>query len=73
MLQMCFGTQTDWKDYGYFYDGIENAASLVSYAVKNHYNNLYIYKAHAEALKWKHSPYNPAVQKAWNDIVSTSS
>ena len=62
---------TDWKEYGYFYDGIENAASLVDYAVKNHSNNLYIYKAHAEALKWKHSPYNTSVQKAWNDIVST--
>ena len=37
----------------------------------NHSINLETYKSHAQTLIWTHSPYNPSVQKKWNEILSS--
>jgi hypothetical protein len=34
-----------------------------------HAERLEAYKAHAKALVWRHSIYNPDVQKAWRDLM----
>lgn len=62
---------SDWKDYGYYYKGsdILGAAGLIDKIRKEHVHNFYIYKAHARALAWRHSPYNPDVQRAWGKII----
>lgn len=61
----------DWYDIGYFYKGHdvnEGAAALVRAQVQ-HANSLEQYKSGAEVLRWRHSPYNPEVQKAWQELL----
>lgn len=62
---------TDWKDYGYYYpdSDFSQAAGLLDMIRSQHRENLEIYKAHARALAWRHSPHNPDVQRAWAKIV----
>jgi len=62
---------SDWKDYGYYYPNsdIQCAAGLIEKIRKTHAENLNIYKAHAHALTWRHSPYNPDVQRQWAKIL----
>jgi hypothetical protein len=61
----------DWYDIGYFYKGhsvSEGAAALLK-AQQYHAHNLERYRSGAETLKWRHSPYNPEVQKAWQMLL----
>ena len=61
----------DWYDIGYFYKGHdvnEGDAALVRAQVQ-HANSLEQYKSGAEVLRWRHSPYNPEVQKAWQELL----
>ena len=61
----------DWSDIGYFYKGhsvSEGAAALLR-AQKYHATSLERYKSFAETLRWRHSPYNPEVQKAWQELL----
>jgi hypothetical protein len=62
---------SDWAEFGYYYkdSGIQEAAELVETVRQKHRENLEIYKAHAKALAWRHSPYNPDVQKRWKEIA----
>ena len=62
---------SDWKEYGYYYPNsdIGYAANLVDRIRKTHAENFNIYKAHAHALLWRHSPYNPDVQRQWAKII----
>jgi pyocin large subunit-like protein len=62
---------SDWKDYGYYYPNsdILAGAALVEKIRKTHTENFNVYKAHARALAWRHSPYNPDVQREWSKII----
>ena len=62
---------SDWSSYGYYYPHSDLAAGveLINKIIKSHANNLGIYKAHARALMWRHSPYNPDVQAHWGKIL----
>jgi hypothetical protein len=61
----------DWSDVGYFYKGhsvSEGAAALLR-AQNYHATSLERYRSFAETLRWRHSPYNPEVQKAWQGLL----
>ncbi len=62
---------SDWKEYGYYYPNSDIGAGvqLVDRIRKGHVENFNVYKAHARALAWRHSPYNPDVQREWGKIV----
>jgi len=62
---------TDWKPYGYFYNNsdIGEAVALIDIIRASHKDNTEIYRAHARTLMWRHSPYNPEVQKAWDQLI----
>jgi hypothetical protein len=56
-----------WEQYGYFYpdNSVKEGAIQLKDALKNHHEKLELYKSHARALAWRHSIYNPDVQRAW--------
>lgn len=60
-----------WIEFGYGYSGadIRTAAELVEAARRNHSDRLATYRAHAELLIWKYSPYNPEIHAAWGRII----
>jgi hypothetical protein len=62
---------SDWSSYGYYYPNSDLAAGaeLIEKIRKSHAENLGVYKAHARALTWRHSPYNPDVQRNWGKIL----
>lgn len=62
---------SDWSSYGYYYQNadLKAAAGLIDTIRETHKMNFEIYKAHARALTWRHSPYNPEVQNQWAKIV----
>lgn len=62
---------SDWSQYGYYYPHSDLAAGaeLIEKIRKSHADNLGVYKAHARALMWRHSPYNPDVQRQWGKIL----
>ena len=62
-----------WLEFGYGYKGadLKGAASLVEQARTRHSERLETYKSHATALAWRYSPYNPAIQAAWADIIES--
>jgi hypothetical protein len=59
-----------WEAYGYYYPGsdLEEGGKLLT-RVRDHADRLEVYKAHAKAVAWRHSPYNADVQKAWEKIL----
>jgi hypothetical protein len=63
---------SDWKEYGYYYENsdISAGAEIVERIRKGHVENFYAYKSHARSLAWRHSPYNPEVQKEWSRIIT---
>ena len=62
----------DWQDIGYFYKehSIAEGAAALLQSQARHATSLERYKAFAETLKWRHSPYNPDVQKAWQALLA---
>jgi hypothetical protein len=61
-----------WASYGYSYDG-NNISSLhkrLDFIRGRHSEVVETYRSHARSLAWTHSPYNPEVQKAWNELLS---
>ena len=62
---------SDWSQYGYYYPNsdLEAGVKLIEKIRNYHADNLGIYKAHARALMWRHSPYNPDVQRSWGKIL----
>jgi len=59
-----------WEAYGYYYPGSSlDAGGKILDTIKNHKEHLEIYKAHARALAWRHSPYNADVQVAWTKLL----
>ena len=60
-----------WSSYGYSYKGnnIPSFHTRLEFARQRHSELLETYRSHARSLIWTHSPYNPEVQKAWNDLL----
>lgn len=56
-----------WGEFGYCYAGnsISDFGAKLNAVRERHQECLETYKAHAKALAWTHSPYNPEIQKAW--------
>ena len=61
----------DWSDAGYFYEGsnVDKGASALMKALEFHETRLETYASGAAALQWRHSPYNPEVQRAWKALI----
>lgn len=61
----------DWSDAGYYYEGsdINKGANALMRALEFHETSLETYASGAAALQWRHSPYNPEVQKAWKTLI----
>ena len=60
-----------WGSFGYCYPGadLNRIGELYSDILRFHHERLETYRSHARALAWKHSPYNPEVQKGWAEIL----
>jgi hypothetical protein len=61
----------DWSDIGYYYKGhsVSDGSAALARSRVQHETNSERYKAFAEALKWRHSIYNPEVQQAWQALL----
>jgi hypothetical protein len=61
-----------WAAFGYTYSGnnIQSGAEQIHAAWSTHAEHLEAYRAHSAALTWRHSPYNPTVQEAWNALLN---
>ena len=60
-----------WAAFGYTYEGnnVHTAAEQIQAAWNLHSERLEAYRAHAAALIWRHSPYNPEVHAAWEALI----
>jgi hypothetical protein len=60
-----------WAEFGYSYEGNNLAAAVaqLELASTDHASRLEPYKAHARLVAWRHSPYNPDVHKAWEELL----
>lgn len=67
----CLHNCTAWKDYGYYYPDIDTrkGAEQLHAAVNFHGERIETYNSHAKSLLWRHSPYNPDIQKAWKHLL----
>jgi hypothetical protein len=63
-----------WKDYGYFYpeNDVSAGQKLLGEVVGTHHERQELYKAHAVALGWRHSIYNPDNQRAWKELLESA-
>jgi hypothetical protein len=60
-----------WGEFGYYYKGndIEAAARQLGMAHTSHAEKLEAYRAHAQVLAWRHSPYNPENHRRWKELL----
>lgn len=60
-----------WGNFGYCYEGadLDKLGSLYDEVLAHHHEKVESYKAHARCLAWKHSPYNPEIQKGWAELL----
>ena len=60
-----------WFNFGYYYsiNEWEKAINTLYIALKEHKNNMPIYKSHAANLIWNHSIHNPSIQSRWKDLL----
>ena len=60
-----------WGEFGYYYEGnnIELGAQRLEMAYRGHAEKLEAYRAHAQVLAWRHSPYNPDNHAAWERML----
>lgn len=67
----CLHNCTAWKDTGYYYPELDTkkAAEQLHEAIMHHNDRIETYTAHAKALAWRHSPYNPEIQKLWKCLL----
>jgi hypothetical protein len=61
----------DWSDGGYYYEAssVEKGAAALQKALDFHEATRETYASGAAAIQWRHSPYNPEVQKAWKKLL----
>lgn len=61
---------SDWAPYGYYYPNSDIAAGVAQVErILDHGTYLETFKSHAKTLEWRHSPYNPDVQKGWATLL----
>ena len=62
---------SDWEEFGYSYKGADIAAGvgLIEKIRESHKDTMAMYTSHARSLTWRHSPYNPEVQRAWRSRI----
>jgi hypothetical protein len=60
-----------WGSFGYCYEGsdLEKMGNLYDKIIESHKFNIESYKAHARQMAWRHSPYNPDIQKEWASLL----
>ncbi len=60
-----------WGAYGYSYEeaDLAGAASVLETIRRGHSDRLEAYRGHAHTLAWRHSPYNPTIQAAWETVL----
>jgi hypothetical protein len=60
-----------WRQFGYYYsiDKWNDAIETVFSSLKDHKENMNIYKTHAANLIWRHSIHNPDIQSEWKAIL----
>ncbi len=60
-----------WETFGYYYsiNKWDAAVLTLENAIKKHSENMPIYKSHSANLLWKHSIYNPDIQREWEAII----
>jgi len=64
---------SDWSVYGYYYPNSDIAAGVkVLEGMLSEPLNVETFKSHAKALTWRHSPYNPDVQRGWAKLLGLS-
>jgi hypothetical protein len=65
---------TAWEKIGYYYSANDTrrGATELGVALKEHASILELYKSHAHALAWRHSIYNPDVQRGWKELLERS-
>jgi len=61
----------DWHDIGYYYKehNISEGSAALLRVQTQHASSIERYRASAETLRWRHSPYNPEVQRAWQELL----
>jgi hypothetical protein len=60
-----------WAEAGYYYEGnsVQAAAGALKNALGGHVDVMPVYKSRAAGLAWKHSIYNPDVQRGWETLL----
>jgi hypothetical protein len=63
---------SSWLQFGYSYEAacIGDAAATVEVMRRGHADRQEAYRGHAHVLAWRHSPYNPTIQAAWEKVLS---
>lgn len=61
-----------WKDFGYYYPENDTNTGVLQLAhvLDFHSERLEAYKSHSRALLWRHSIYNPDIQKSWLELLN---
>jgi hypothetical protein len=61
----------DWSDGGYFYNesNIDEGFLALKTATLIHEDSIERYSARAEVVRWRHSIYNPEVQREWSKLL----
>lgn len=61
---------SDWSPYGYYYPNSDITAGVTALErALQHKETLETFKSHAKTLTWRHSPYNPDVQREWSTLL----
>jgi len=61
---------SDWSPYGYYYPNSDIAAGVAALErAFGHAQTIETFTSHAKTLTWRHSPYNPDVQRAWAALL----
>jgi hypothetical protein len=61
-----------WDSFGYFYKDVDlaGATKQIELVHKNHRHIREVYRAHANILAWKYSPYNPDIHARWEKLLT---
>lgn len=61
---------SDWSDYGYYYPNSDIGAGVsLLERVLSEPMHVETFVSHAKTLTWRHSPYNPDVQRGWATLL----
>ena len=61
---------SDWASYGYYYPNSDIATGVATLErILHQPMHRERFRSHAKALTWRHSPYNPDVQREWENLL----